>query len=114
MASSKSKIAEQREGAAGTESISIQQKAKNKKEVDRLVEKHKILSKSEITAIVDSLIRICKYYQVGDKHALTLGCHLLPDFYNQAKAQLANVINSSKRDNEANAELLMVNFELRA
>ena len=61
LASSKSKIAETREGVAGTESISLQQKAKNRKEVERLVEKHKTLSKAEITAIVDSLIRVCKY-----------------------------------------------------
>ena len=48
----------------------------------------KLLTKSEITFIVDLLISLCKYYQVGDKYALTLGGHLLPDFYNQTKKEL--------------------------
>lgn len=72
------------------------------------------MNKAEITAIIDLLICLCKYYQIGDRNAMTLGCHLLPDFYNQAKIGLQQVITSSKRDKEGNSELLMVNFELRA
>ena len=74
--------------------------------------KRKLLSKAEITAIINLLISLCKYYQVGDKHALTLGCHLLPDFFSQAKSQLIQVIEQAKA--EGNAEFIMVNFELRS
>ena len=70
------------------ETISIQQKEKDSKAVERLIKMRKLLTKSEITFIVDLLISLCKYYQVGDKYALTLGGHLLPDFYNQTKKEL--------------------------
>ncbi len=95
-----------------SEVVTTQQKAKDKIEVDRLVNKRKVLSKSEITAIVNLLISLCTYYQVGDKYALTLGCHLLPDFFSQAKSQLNQVIELAKI--EGNAEFIMVNFELRS
>jgi hypothetical protein len=41
-----------------------------------------MLTSAEIIFIVDFLINICKNYQILDKHALTLGVNLLPDFYN--------------------------------
>ena len=85
LASSKSKIIEQKEGYDASDAISIQQKERDSKAVERLIKQRKLLTKSEITFIVDLLISICKYYQIGDKHALTLGGHLLPDFYNQTK-----------------------------
>ena len=49
-----------------------------------------------------------------DKQAVTMGCHLMPDFFNQSKGNLTHVIDRCRRDQDANAELLMVNFELRS
>lgn len=92
--------------------MTTQQKAKDRVEVERLVAKRKLLSKREITAIVDMLISLCKYYQVMDKNSITLGCHLLPDFYVQARDKLNQVIKEAKA--EGNAEFIIVNFELRA
>ena len=66
--------------------------------MERLIEKRKLLTKQEIIFIVDLLISLCKFYQVGDKHALTLGGHLLPDFYNQTKSLLQGVIQQSAKE----------------
>ena len=73
---------ESKEGYDATDTISMQQKERDAKAVQRLIEQRKMLSKQEIIFIVDLLISLCKWYQVYDKHALTLGGHLLPDFYN--------------------------------
>jgi len=67
-------------------------KQKNKKEVDRLVAKRKLLSEAEITVIVDFLMCLCRYNQVLDKQAVTLGCHLMQDFMKNAKGNLDHVI----------------------
>lgn len=40
-----------------------------------------MLTSGEVIFIVDFLIDICKFYQVLDKHALTLGINLMPNFY---------------------------------
>jgi uncharacterized protein YfkK (UPF0435 family) len=62
LASAHSKLKETKEGNDMSEVVTTQQKAKDKIEVDRLVNKRKVLSKSEITAIVNLLISLCKYY----------------------------------------------------
>ena len=49
-----------------------------------------------------------------DKHALTLGINLLPDFYQKACNLHLDVLENAKKQNEAEAELLMVNFGLRS
>ena len=110
--SSKQKENKEEHHVVGGEVVSAQQKAKDKLEVDRIVSKRKRLTQAEITSVVDLLISLCKYYQVGDKHALTLGCHLLPNFFSQAHHQLKQVIMDAKQ--ERNAEFMVVNFELRS
>ena len=63
---------------------------------------------------MDFLVSLCRYNQVLDKQAATLGCHLMPDFIKNAKNNLDHVIQACRWDREKNAELLIVNFELRS
>jgi hypothetical protein len=58
-----------------------------------------MLTSNEIIFIIDFLIDICKYYQVLDKHALTLGINLLPDFYQKACNLHQDVLENAKKQN---------------
>ncbi len=45
---------------------------------------------------------------------MTLGVNLLPDFYNQTKTLHQDVIEKASKKNEADSELIIVNFGLRS
>lgn len=75
--------------------------------VTHLVKQRSTLNKEEMIFIIDFLISLCKYCQIADTLAISLGSHLLPDLYEKTNKQIIQVV---ERDY---AELLYINFDLR-
>lgn len=81
LARQSNRVQEKQENNGAENAVSVNQQEKDNKQIDRLIKKRKMLTAGEIVFIVDFLIDICKFYQVFDKHALTLGINLMPNFY---------------------------------
>lgn len=67
----------------------------------------------ELVFIIDFLIELLKHAQVFDIHAISLGTHLLKDFYDKSRGHfMTTLINNDERENPA--EFHFVNLDLRS
>jgi len=74
--------------------------------------KKKQLTNDELVFIFDFLLEMCKNAQTNEQHAISIGTHLINDFYEKSSKQFDKSIFDKRI--QISAQLLALNFEMRS
>jgi|DEB0MinimDraft_12_1074336.scaffolds.fasta_scaffold47727_2 hypothetical protein len=86
--------------------------AKTEAAIAVICHKKKQLSNNELNFIFDFLLEMCQNAQTIENHAVSIGTHLITDFYDKSNNQFDKSILDPKH--KVTAELLAINFEMRS
>ena len=70
------------------------------------------MANDELIFIFDFLLEMCKNAQTNEQHAISIGTHLINDFYEKSNQQFDKSIFDNRL--QTTSELLALNFEMRS
>ena len=85
---------------------------KSRKLIRQICGKKNQLANDELIFIFDFLLEMCKNAQTNEQHAISIGTHLINDFYEKSNQQFDKSIFDNRL--QTTSELLALNFEMRS